>query len=381
MRTSALQRLAIASLVCAAAGSILIAQSPAAVPAVQGSPATPSSSSTTPSGSSATPSSSSTQAGQDAQVQRPSFADWLAGVKAEALSRGIRTDIVESALGSVTEPLDVVIERDRSQAETVLPLETYIARQLTASRIRTGREMYRRHRTLLEKIAAHYQVPSRLLVSIWGAESNFGRFSGVRPTIDALATLAWDPRRSTLFRGELFNALDILNRGDIDLAGMRGSWAGAMGQVQFMPSSYLNFAEDFDGDGRRDIWSSQADVFASIANYIKGNGWTSGQLWGREVKVSPAARKRIDAEVGRRTPSGGCRAAREMSAILPLAKWNELGVRTTAGRALPAADVNASLISGATRHFLAYSNYDVVLAYNCAHAYALGVTLFSDQIR
>src|SRR6185503_9319845 len=134
---------------------------------------------------------------------------------------------------------------------------------------------------------------ARVIVSIWGAESNFGRFTGVRPTVDALATLAWDPRRSTLFRAELFSALEILNRGDIDIAKMRGSWAGAMGQVQFMPSSYLQYAEDFDGDGRRDIWGSPADVFASIANYLKGYGWINGQLWGREVTLSGAVASRV----------------------------------------------------------------------------------------
>src|SRR4249920_333822 len=115
-------------------------------------------------------------------------------------------------------------------------------------------------------------------------ESNFGSFSGVRSTVPALATLAWDPRRSTFFRGELFDALEILNRGDVAPERLRGSWAGAMGQPQFMPSSYLKYAEDFDGDGRRDIWTSEPDVFASVANYLKQHGWTKGDAWGREVK-------------------------------------------------------------------------------------------------
>src|SRR6202007_1743627 len=136
-----------------------------------------------------------------------------------------------------------------------------------------------------------------------------GRFSGVRPAVPALATLAWDPRRAAFFRGELFNALEIVNRGDIDLPRMRGSWAGAMGQVQFMPSSYLTFAQDFDGDGRRDIWSSPGDVFAAIANYLKGKGGTSGEGWGREVLVSKAAAGRIASTVARR--AGTCQATRD----------------------------------------------------------------------
>src|SRR5207253_5155020 len=166
-------------------------------------------------------------------------------LRAEAISRGIREDIVDEALGNIEEPLPVVIERDRTQAETVLPLERYLAQHLTPSTVRTGREMLDRHRTLLDEVSEHYGVPPSLIVSIWGIESNFGRFSGVRPTVAALATLAWDPRRSTLFRRELFDALEILNRGDIDLANMKGSWAGAMGQVQFIPSSYLKYAEDY----------------------------------------------------------------------------------------------------------------------------------------
>jgi len=316
-----------------------------------------------------------------AQGARPSFRDWLAEVRTEALSRGLRPEIVDLALTNVTEPLPVVIERDRAQAEVVLPLETYVARQLSPARIRTGRQMYTKHRSLVDRVAAQYQIPPHTIVSIWGAESNFGRFTGVRPTVDALATLAWDPRRSTLFRGELFHALEILNRGDIGIADMRGSWAGAMGQPQFMPSSYLKYAEDFDGDGRRDIWASQGDIFASIANYLKGYGWTPGQRWGREVTVPKAAAGRIASEVARSAGTGRCQASRDMTVRLPLSEWAALGVRAANGRALPNSELPAALVSGKTRHFLVYANYDVLLAYNCAHAYALSVALFGDQLR
>jgi len=196
--------------------------------------------------------------------------------------------------------------------------------------------------------------------------------------VAALATLAWDPRRSAFFRSELFDALDILNRGDIDPAHMRGSWAGAMGQVQFMPSSYLKFAEDFDGDGRRDIWSSPADVFASIANYLKGHGWTAGQPWGREVTVSRAAARTIAADVGRR--AGTCQATRDMTVVQPVKAWAGLGVRLPNGAALPASLPDAAMVSGATRHFLVYGNYDALLEYNCAHSYAISVGLLADRI-
>ena len=138
--------------------------------------------------------------------------------------------------------------------------------------------MLTRHRTLLHRVEPEYGVHPPILVAVWGLESNFGRFAGVRPTIPALVTLAYDPRRGSMFRNELFNALEILNRGDIELERLKGSWAGALGQPQFMPSSYLLYAQDFDGDGRRDIWTSQADVFASIAYYLQKHGWTAGEL-------------------------------------------------------------------------------------------------------
>ncbi len=276
------------------------------------------------------------------------------------------------------EPEPTVIERDRTQAETILTLETYLDRQLRPTVIRTARQMFTRHRTVLDEIGTRYGVSPRLIVSIWGLESNFGRFTGVRPTIGALATLAWDPRRSTFFRGELLSAMEILDRGDIDVARMRGSWAGAMGQPQFMPSSYLKWAEDFDGDGRRDIWSTQSDVFASIANYLQAHGWKTGQTWGREVTVSREAARLIANDVARR--DGSCVARRDMTAALPMARWQELGVRLTGGAALPKTEFTASLVSGTTRHFLVYDNYDALLDYNCAHSYAVSVALLSNRI-
>jgi membrane-bound lytic murein transglycosylase B len=309
---------------------------------------------------------------------RPSFSEWLKELRAEALTRGLREETVDEALAAVEEPLPVVLQRDRAQAETVLPLETYIARQTRASVVRSARQMAGRHAELLKRVDERYEVPPHVVIAIWGIESNFGRFLGVRPTVAALATLAWDPRRSTLFRHELLSALEILDRGYIGLADMRGSWAGAMGQPQFMPSSYLKYAEDFDGDSRRDIWKSSADIFASIANYLKGYGWVDGERWGREVKLSAEAARAVRADVARR--DGGCRARREMTVALPLAEWQRLGVRQADGSDLPKADIEASLVSGTSRHFLVYRNYDVLLDYNCAHAYALSVGLLSDRV-
>jgi membrane-bound lytic murein transglycosylase B len=315
---------------------------------------------------------------QGSEAPRLSFSEWLAGVRTEALERGIRQEVVDEALGHLDEPVPVVIERDRAQAETTLPLENYLARRLTPTIVNTARQMLARHRKLLGEVAERYGVPAPIIVAVWGLESNFGRFSGVRPTIAALATLAWDPRRSTLFRGELLDALEILNRGDIDFAHMRGSWAGAMGQAQFMPSSYLKFAEDFDGDGRRDIWSSPADIFASIANYLKGHGWTHTAGWGREVKVSPETGARIASQVAPR--AGTCQASRNMTVALPASEWRHLGVRLLNGGGLPPTAPDAAMVSGSTRRFLVNANYDALLEYNCAHAYALSVGLLADRI-
>ena len=309
-----------------------------------------------------------------AQHEPSSFSEWLAGVRGEALARGIRQDIVDQALGPIEEPLVSSIERDREQPETVLPLEAYIASRLRPATVRTGRQMLKRYRALLSRVSNNYGVPAPVIVALWGMESNFGRLTGSEPTITVLATLAWDPRRGDFFRQELFDALDILNRGDIELSRMRGSWAGAMGQLQFMPSSYLKYAVDFDGDGRRDIWASPADIFASIANYLKQRGWVRGRQWGREVRVP----RNRDLSVPRR--EGFCPAARDMTDALPLEEWRRLGVRLPGGRPLPRASFRASLVTGSSRCFLLYANYDALLAYNCSHAYALSVALLADRI-
>jgi membrane-bound lytic murein transglycosylase B len=309
---------------------------------------------------------------------RPSFEEFLNGVRAEALERGIREDILDQALATVEAPLAVVIERDRTQAETVFSLEDYLSRRLTDRQVARAKDGFARNRVLLEEIASQYGVDPPVIVAIWGMESNYGRFSGVRPTVAALATLAWDPRRSALFRSELFAALDILNAGYIEVSKMRGSWAGAMGQVQFMPSSYLKFAEDFDGDGRRDIWSTPSDVFASIGNFLKASGWTQGQKWGLEVQVPEEAKEQIAQTVARR--QANCRARRDMTVAQPMAEWQQLGVRLKNGGALPTDVPDASLISGATRSFLVYPNYNALLDYNCSQSYAISVGLLADRL-
>jgi len=260
----------------------------------------------------------------------------------------------------------------------VLTIDQYVSRRLTRSFIRTALAKKQEHRAELAAISKKYGVPSSVLVAIWGMESNFGRFTGTRPVVQALATLAWEGRRRAFFTTELVNALQILDKGYIELERMQGSWAGAMGQTQFMPSSYLAHAQDYDGDGRRDIWNTLPDVFASIPDYMVAYGWKDDQLWGREVKVPPGGGTRLAASVGFRQT--GCRASRELTVAIPLAKWQAMGVRTAAGRALPKVDRNASLLRAGAKNYLVYSNYDSLLGYNCAHAFALAVGLLSDRL-
>src|SRR5215831_4081825 len=305
----------------------------------------------------------------------PPFDEWLDGVRAEAKARGISQATLDAALTGL-EPLPIVVQRDRSQAEIVETLDHYLREHVAAKVVKTARTRRAEHAALLDKVQAKYGVPPGITIAVWGLESNFGRFSGVRPTIQTLATLAYDPRRSALFREELFDALKILDSGDVEPAAMRGSWAGALGQPQFMPSSFLLYAQDFDGDGKRDIWHSTADVFASIGNYLAAHGWTRGQPWGREVTIPAAAL----ASLPEHAPLGteGCLARRQMTVPLPIDTWKEMGARTKAGGAIPETGLDASLVSGVKRHFLVYPNYQAILEYNCVNAYGMSVALLAD---
>ena len=309
---------------------------------------------------------------------RPEFSDFVISLKEQAATAGISAATIEAAFKDL-EPLEVVVERDRSQPEVVLTIDQYVQRQLTKTFVRTGTEKAHDLRGLVAPIAKKYGVPASVLIAIWGMESNYGRFTGSRPTIQALATLAWEGRRRAFFTTELIDALQIADKGFIELDQMKGSWAGAMGQTQFMPSSYLAHAQDFDGDGRRDIWNTLPDVFASIANYLVAYGWKADQTWGREVKVPAGGATKLAAAVGFR--QSGCRAERELTMPQPIKKWQAMGVRTAAGKPLPRVDRSASLLRAGAKNYLVYSNYNAFLGYNCAHSYALAVALLSDRIR
>ena len=316
----------------------------------------------------------------DVAIDAPQpFDEWLHALMAEARERGYSDDTVGPALSGL-EPLVRVVQHDRTQAELTIGFERYFESRVNAAVVRRGKEVARENRTLLSRVERTYGVPPRIVLAIWGMESRYGRNIGRTPVFQALATLAWEPRRADFFRGQLFDALTMVEKGHADVDMMKGSWAGAMGQTQFMPSSYLEYAVDADGDGHRDIWSSTADVASSIANYLKGHGWERDRTWGREVRVTPAARKAIEkAEIPPRDT--GCFAMRAMTARKPLRQWQRLGVRNVDRTALPRAAIEASLVDVGDRSFLVYDNYDALLRYNCAQHYALSVAMLAERLR
>jgi membrane-bound lytic murein transglycosylase B len=295
-----------------------------------------------------------------------SFATWLAGVRQEAIAQGIRAQSVDRALKGAHE-IPRVLELDRSQPETRYTLQEYLDRVVTQDRIQRGQERLQENRALLEQIAQRYHVQPRFVVALWGLETDFGRVTGDYPTISALATLAYDGRRSALFRRELIAAIRIVDLGYIGPEEMRGSWAGAMGQCQFMPTSYLDAAVSYRGDGRRDIWNRREDVLASIANLLSKLGWHGDETWGREVLVPRGLDPRlIGKEVSR-----------------PLSEWRRLGIRELDDGELPGRDISASLLmpDGTDgRAFLVYDNFRSLLKWNNSSYFAISVGSFADAL-
>jgi membrane-bound lytic murein transglycosylase B len=299
-------------------------------------------------------------------AQQPDFATWLQELRAEAVALGIRPQTLDTALTGLR-PLLRVIELDRKQPEDTLTYAQYLERTLPAARVQKGLRLLNAHRALLQDIGAKYDVPPGLIVALWGMETDFGRATGNFSVLASLATLAYDGRRSALFRRELLEALKIVDAGHVRPEAMMGSWAGAMGQNQFMPSSFMQYAVDYDGDGRRDIWTTVADVFASTANYLASSGWRGRESWGHRV-VLPAD---FDAAMNAGQPGK------------TLAAWQALGVRRADGGVLPAELESASLVlpSGATNQaYLVYANYQVLLKWNRSNYFALTVGQFADQL-
>jgi membrane-bound lytic murein transglycosylase B len=306
-----------------------------------------------------------TQAGPDEAAQQQDFARWITDFSVSARAAGIAEETLRVAFDDV-QYLPRIVELDRAQPEFTRTVWDYLDRAVTPQRIALGQENFLQIRADVDAAAARYGVAPSILVAIWGIESNYGNNIGDIRTIDALATLGFDGRREDWARGQLLAALKILQSGDIDRAHMIGSWAGAMGQTQFLPSNFLAYAVDADGDGRRDIWGSIADVMASTANFLARSGWQAGQLWGAEVQLPPGF------DVGRADA-----ALRQ-----PTALWATEGVRTMDGSALPQFDDGAILLPAGARGpaFLTGPNFRAILRYNHSTSYALAVVLLAQRL-
>lgn len=306
--------------------------------------------------------------GSGQQIAQPSqsFDEWLADFRKDALAQGIRPATFDRAFAKVRLS-DRVIELDRSQPEFARQVWQYLDSADSDQRVKDGRAKLDANSNLLRRISQRSGVPAEILVAFWGIETDFGKSTGGFSVINALATLAYEGRRAAYFRTELMAALRILDAGDIPLERMDGSWAGAMGQTQFMPTIFLKYATDEDHDGRRDIWGSAPDVFASTANFVLGNGWRSGERWGEEVTL----------------PSGFPYDQAELTIAKPASEWGRMGVRTMEG-AVPAGEDAASilLLAGyAGPAFLVRENYRAIMRYNPSTSYALAVAILADRLQ
>lgn len=295
------------------------------------------------------------------------FDRWISGFRARAQAQGISDATLDRAFRGITYNT-YVIQKDRNQAEFTKAIWDYLDSAVSDTRVANGIKALKKHRKLLDRIEKAYGVEKEVVVAVWGLESAYGEVRGDIPLIEALATLAYDGRRGRFFEGQLIAALKILQTGDVDVRHMTGSWAGAMGHTQFIPTSYLSFAVDFTGDGKRDIWSDNpADALASTAAYLARSGWKKGQPWGIEVRL----------------PAGFDYGLTGEKVTKSAADWAALGVRDTAGRKIgdhgPASVLMPAGARGAA--FMIFRNFHVIERYNAADAYVIAVGHLSDRIK
>lgn len=289
------------------------------------------------------------------------FPDWITGFKGRAEAQGISRDVLERALSGLSYDADV-IKRDRNQNEFTKTIWDYLSTAVSDLRVQNGRKAVARMGAALDKIEAEYGVDKHVVAAIWGLESAYGTFKGNKKVINSLSTLAYDTRRAEFFEGQLIAALRILQSGDVAAGDMTGSWAGAMGHTQFMPTSYLDYAVDFTGDGKREIWGSDpTDALASTAAYLKAFGWVSGQPWGMEVRL----------------PEGFDYTLARRDLVKSPSEWAALGVKGGAG-AWPASILLPAGAKGVA--FMIFDNFEVLERYNTADAYVIGVGHLADRI-
>lgn len=299
------------------------------------------------------------------------FAVWLQQFKMKAKQQGIQASTIEKAF-SEAEFLPKIIDLDRKQPEKRLSFQEYKNAVLSKERLRQAQSLSHQHRHLLKEISTKYHVPAAYIVALWGIETNFGQRMGNFNVISSLSTLAYDGRRSAFFEQELLTLLELLNRHEVSQERLVGSWAGAMGQCQFMPTSFKKYAVDANGDHKKDIWYTQADVFSSIANYLSQVGWDPSISWGREVKVPKSFQRNLSGIEHEKT----------------LQEWHQLGIRKKDGRVLPysvsgLASLKAALIfpdETSSTAYLVYPNYKTLRDWNRSHYFAITVGIFADFI-
>ena len=293
---------------------------------------------------------------------------WLISLKSDALQRGISEETFNRAMNNVI-ITPKVKKLDKKQPETQITFNDYFKRTVNNTRINIGKKKYEQYKNDLLKIAEVYKVQPRFILSIWGIETNYGTYTGSFSVISSLTTLAFQGRRAKFFRKQLLDAIEIIDKEYIELENMKGSWAGAMGQSQFMPSSYLAYAQDFDKDGKKDIWNNHLDVFASIAFYLKSHGWDNSKTWGREVIVS---NKFLESYINNKNNPK------------TLKYWSDNNILRIDGTMLPYLALKAHLvlpdgIKGKT--FLVYDNFFTIKKYNASTYYALSIGILADRIK
>ncbi|MCQ8887361.1 lytic murein transglycosylase [Pseudoalteromonas agarivorans] len=308
------------------------------------------------------------------------FETYLSDLKQEAIAKGYDSKLIDDAFATASYK-EKVVSADKNQPEVKETLETYLPKRVPQWKIDRARKLYAENKDVLEQVAKEFGVQARFIVALWGLESNFGTIQGGHNVISSLVTLAFDGRREALYKRQLWAALDILKSGHITLDKFKGSWAGAMGQTQFMPTSFNAYAVDYNNDGRKDIWTTKEDAFASIANYLKQEGWNDSLTWGRQVKLPENFDSKYVLKRGTKTRKQWLEYWNDSERSL--ADWQALGVRKADGSDLPNVDVRAALvmpddING--RMYLAYDNYKVFMHWNRSYYFATSVGYLSDRI-
>lgn len=309
------------------------------------------------------------------------FKEYVAQLKKEALAQGFEPSLIASSFAQVKFHKRAVTA-DRKQPEKVETLDTYLPKRVPSWKVKKARSLYKKHQKMLNEIGHKYNVQPRFIVALWGLETNFGKFTGGYNVVSALSTLAYEGRREAFFKKQLWAALTILKQGHINIDNMKGSWAGAMGQNQFMPTSFLAYAVDGNGDGKKDIWHDQVDIFSSMANYLQKEGWNDELTWGRQVKLPQNFD--ISLAIPRNTGSRKNWLKAWSNTEKTLAEWQALGVRRTDGTNLPNVDIKAALVfpdDENGRVYLAYDNYKSLMHWNLSYYFVSSVGHLSDRIK